>query len=95
MPKEVIDISECVYCQNNESEYPEYAEGYKLISSTHSVGFAVDIHHYQLMPPEFHIAQRDQQDIVYDEYNCCSKHYWDITYAQDVLINFLGVFTRQ
>jgi D-alanyl-D-alanine dipeptidase len=56
MPKEVIDISECIYRQNNESEYPEYAEGYELISSTHSVGFAVDIHHYQLMPPEFHIA---------------------------------------
>jgi hypothetical protein len=46
MFKEVIDISECVYCENNESKYPEHAEGYELISSTDPIGFAVNIHHY-------------------------------------------------
>ena len=56
MFQEVIDISECVYRENYQSEYPEHAEGYELISSTHSVSFTVDIHHYQLMPPEFHVA---------------------------------------
>ena len=46
MFEEVIDIGECVYCQNNQPEYPEYAEGYEFISSAYSISFAVHINHY-------------------------------------------------
>ena len=95
MFQEVIDISECVYRENDQSEYPEHAKGYELISSTYSVSFTVDIHHYQLMPPEFHVAEWDQQDVIDHEYYCCPEHHWDIAYAQDTLVDFLRVFTRQ
>jgi hypothetical protein len=71
MLKEVVDIGECVYRENDEPEYPEHAEGYELVRSTHSISLAVDIHHYQLVPPELHVAERDQQDVVNHEYHSC------------------------
>lgn len=53
----IVKVCECRQCQCHKSKEPENAEGDKLVCSTHSVTLTVHIYHYQLVPPQFHIAE--------------------------------------